>query len=172
MYFHSQRISIKLLSLSCGLNRQRKANHYCSNVFTSQIFSKIKYICIRLNYIVLATSNCQVGESVFVEAPPPKLNPYATHVIGKTYNWQSFGEGQFPRNIKVEKCLPYSLRCLHGWKLNSQHSIGVGFANQVGFGAKHVWSCHGGHSMLQTSSTVASIGQEEGVLRLWLKTRD
>lgn len=67
---------------------------------------------------------------------------------------------------------PYSLRCLHRWELHSHHTVRVGFTDQVGFGTQDVWGGHGGHTVLQTPSTVATICQEEGVLCLWLKTRD
>lgn len=67
---------------------------------------------------------------------------------------------------------PYSLRCLHSWQLHNYHTIWIGLANQIRLGSQDVWCCHGRHTVLETSSAVSTVCEEEGVLCLWLKACD
>lgn len=67
---------------------------------------------------------------------------------------------------------PHFLGGLHWRQLDRHHPLRVGLADQEGFGAEDVRRRHGGDAMLQTPGAVPAVGQEEGVLRLRLQTRD
>lgn len=61
---------------------------------------------------------------------------------------------------------------LNSGQLDRDHAVWVGLADQVGFGAQYVRRCHGGDAVLQSSGAVPTVGEQEGVLRLWLKVGD